>query len=126
MMGKVVMEASGNGPPLFSTRSMGSYPQDYIPGTVLLFRFKADFTDLFCAQRYSVDFFDGIHRVVASILRDGTLFCPDVDSVCSRWAVHTQQFLESLKGDLSETGTSATIHIHGLAVVLCMTFPVEC
>ena len=36
MMGKVAMAVSGNGLPLFSIRSMDSYPRNYIPGTVLV------------------------------------------------------------------------------------------
>jgi hypothetical protein len=41
--------------------------------------------------------------------------------VYSRWAVRTQQSLESRKGDPLETGISATIHTPGLAVALYTT-----
>lgn len=47
---------------------------------------------------------------------------PDADWVYSRWAARTQQSLESPKGDLLETGISATIHTPGLVVALYTTF----
>jgi len=68
-----------------------------------------------------VDFFDGRHHVVASVLRDRWYCCPDADSIYSRWAARTRQSLKSLKGDPLEIGTSATIHTHGLAAALCTT-----
>ena len=49
MMGKVPMEVSGNGPPLFSISSMDSYPQNYIPG-IIFYNLSWNFAHFFVCK----------------------------------------------------------------------------
>jgi hypothetical protein len=69
MVEKEAMEGFGNGLPLFSIRLMDSYPQNYILGTILILDIMLISLTFFVHTRYSMDFFDGKHQVVASVLR---------------------------------------------------------
>lgn len=71
-----------------------------------------------------MDFFDGRHQVVASVLRDGTCHL-EADLACSRWAARMRQSLEYSKGDPLKIGFSATILTLGSVVALYLTSQLE-
>jgi hypothetical protein len=95
----------------------GFVPSKLYPGYYLIFGLEV----------HSVDFlrikvFHGLFRWETS--SSGECVCDAVAqmlTMCSSWAARTQLSLEFPKEDPLETGISATILTHGLAVALYMT-----